>query len=303
MQVFDLSSPVPVTAKNAVTAIGNFDAVHVGHQLLLTEAKTTSDTHKLPLAVLTFEPHPRRLFRADDAPFRVTPINVKLERLATCGVDIVYICPFDWELASLSAEDFINKILKNKISPHKIIIGSDFHFGHNRTGNATTLRAAGLSVHTVDLKSDAHRGVISATRIRGAIQAGHINEANELLGWDWEIRGIVVHGNKRGREIGYPTANMNLGETIHPSYGVYATQVLIEGENAWRVAATNIGIRPMFEVKTGLVESFIFDYQGDLYDKTLRVRPIRKIRDEMKFASLDELVTQMGKDCQIIRSL
>jgi riboflavin kinase/FMN adenylyltransferase len=303
MRVFDLSSPVPADAQQAIVAIGNFDAVHLGHQFLLAEAKKISDMKKLPLAVLTFEPHPRRLFRPDDAPFRITPINVKLERLEKNAVDIVYICPFNWELAELSSTDFINQILKNKINPSSIVIGADFHFGHNRTGNADTLRAANLSVHAIDLKSDQHRGIISATRIRGNIQSGHMNEANELLGWEWEIRGTVIHGNKRGREIGYPTANVELHETIHPSYGIYATRVLIEGETEWRIAATNIGIRPMFEVKTGLVEAHLLDYTGDLYGKTIRIRPIQKIRDEMKFASLDELITQMGQDCEETRRI
>jgi riboflavin kinase/FMN adenylyltransferase len=303
MRVFDLSSPVSADAQQAIVAIGNFDAVHLGHQFLLAEAKKISEIKKLPLAVLTFEPHPRRLFRPDDAPFRITPINVKLERLEKNNVDIVYICPFNWELAELSSTDFISQILKNKINPADIIIGADFHFGHNRTGNADTLRAANLSVHAIDLKSDQHRGVISATRIRGNIQSGHMNEANELLGWEWEIRGTVIHGNKRGREIGYPTANVELHETIHPSYGIYATRVLIEGETEWRQAATNIGIRPMFEVKTGLVEAHLLDYTGDLYGKTIRIRPMQKIRDEMKFASLDELITQMAQDCQKIREI
>ena len=303
MRVFDLSSSIPEDAKNSVVAIGNFDAVHLGHQSLLVEAKKIAVEKKIPLAVLTFEPHPRRLFRPDDAPFRVTPLHIKLERLKSCGVDTVYICPFNWELADLSADDFIAQILKDKIAPQEIIIGSDFHFGHNRSGNISTLRAADLSVQSIDLKSDTHRGIISATRIRGAIQAGHIDEANELLGWDWEIRGVVVHGNKRGREIGYPTANVELGETIHPSYGVYATRVLIEGENKWRHAATNIGIRPMFEVKTGLVEAHLLDYTGDLYGEIIRVQPVQKIRDEMKFNTLDELIVQMSEDCIKIRCI
>lgn len=303
MQVFDLSSPVPIDAQQAIVVIGNFDAVHLGHQFLLAEAKKIAEQKKLPLAVLTFEPHPRRLFRPDDAPFRITPIDVKLDKLQKHGVDIVYVCPFNWELAALSAQDFINQILKHKISPSEIIVGTDFHFGHNRTGNISTLQGAGFSVQCVDLKADSHRGVISATRIRGAIQAGHMDDANELLGWDWEIRGAVVHGNKRGREIGYPTANVNLGETIHPSYGVYATHVLIEGEDEWRMAATNIGIRPMFEVKTGLVEAHLLDYTGDLYDKIIRVRPVQKIRDEMKFNSINELIGQMDNDCIKIRGI
>lgn len=303
MLMFDLSAPVPDDAKNAVIVIGNFDAVHVGHQMLIRAAQEFAASQKLPVAVLTFEPHPRRVFRADDPPFRVTPLPVKLERLEALGVDHVYVCPFNWELSALSANDFIQTILKNKLSPAHIFIGADFRFGQHRTGNAAILMAAGIPTTTVTLKDDGHHSPISASRIRSAIQAGHIAEANELLGWEWFIEGTVEHGNKRGREIGYPTANLQLGETIHPSYGIYATMVQIEGENIWRPAATNIGIRPMFKVETGLVEAFIFDYTGDLYDKTIRVKPLRKIRDEMAFRCLDDLIIQMDKDCVEIRKI
>ena len=150
---------------------------------------------------------------------------------------------------------------------------------------------------------DGHHGVVSATRIRGLIQGGHIAEANQLLGWPWEIRGIVQKGDQRGRELGYPTANVPLGETIHPSYGVYATWVQIEGEAQWHKAATNIGVRPMFEVSTALVEAHLLDYTGDLYGKNLRIQPIRKIRDEMKFSDLGGLVKKIEQDCEAVRIL
>lgn len=303
MLMFDLANPVPDDAKNAVIVIGNFDAVHSGHQMLIKTAQEFAASEKLPVAVLTFEPHPKRVFRADDPPFRVTPLPVKLERLEALGVDHVYVCPFNWELSALSADDFIQAILKDKLSPAHIFIGADFHFGQHRTGNAATLIAAGIPTTAMTLKDDGHHSPISASRIRSAIQAGHIAEANELLGWEWFIEGTVEHGNKRGREIGYPTANVQLGETIHPSYGIYATMVQIEGETLWRPAATNIGIRPMFKVETGLVEAFIFDYTGDLYDKTIRVKPLRKIRDEMAFRCLDDLIIQMDKDCIEIRKI
>ena len=303
MQIFDLSSPVPENAKGAVVAIGNFDAVHLGHQALLADAKAYAVSLNVPCAVLTFEPHPRRLFRPEDAPFRVTPLDLKLERFAASGVDVVYVCPFNWELAGLSPEDFIQSILKDKLAPHSVVVGQDFHFGHNRAGNADMMRASGLNVSAIGLKLDTHHGVISATRIRGALQSGHMDEANALLGWNWEIRGVVGHGDKRGRTIGYPTANVPLGDTIHPAYGVYATLARIEGEDVWRSAATNIGIRPMFELQTGLVEVHILDFDGDLYDKVLHIRPVKKIRDEMKFSSLDDLVKQIDADCIVTRKI
>lgn len=300
---FDLSNPVSEDAKNAVIVIGNFDAVHKGHQMLINTAQEFAASQNLKCAVLTFEPHPRRVFRADDPPFRVTPLPVKLERLQNLDVDHVYVCPFNWELAALSADDFIQKILKDTLSPAHIFIGADFHFGQHRTGNAATLIAAGIPTTTVTLKDDGHHSAISASRIRAAIQAGHVEEANALLGWDWFVEGVVEHGNKRGREIGYPTANVQMGETIHPSYGVYATMVQIDGEEKWRPAATNIGIRPMFKVETGFIEAYILDYTGDLYGKTIRVKPITKIRDEMAFRCLDDLIIQIDKDCAEIRKI
>lgn len=303
MKVFDLAKDVPQADKNCVVAVGNFDAVHLGHQALLAEAKSLAATRGVPFAVLTFEPHPRRVFRADDPPFRVTPLAVKLDRLAASGVDCVYVCPFNWDLAGLSPEQFIQTILKDKIAPALIVTGQDFHFGHNRSGNAALLKQSGFEVVSISLKADGQHAVISATRVRGALQAGHLDEANALLGWNWELRGVVQHGDKRGREIGYPTANIPLGETIHPAYGVYATYVQIEGEDVWRKAATNIGIRPMFELPTGLVEAHILDYEGDIYGKTVRVRPVRKIRDEMKFSSLDLLVAQIDSDCEEARKI
>ena len=305
MNIIHLPSqaPLPESVRHAVVAIGNFDAVHRGHQDLLAYARKQADAAHVALAVLTFEPHPRRVFRPDDPPFRVTPLDLKIERLQRAGVDHVYVCAFDWNLAGLSPDAFITTILKDQLTPHSLVIGQDFHFGHNRAGQADLLRHHGYVVENLSLKTDMHRAVISATRVRGAIQAGHMDEANDLLGWDWEIRGTVGHGDKRGRTIGYPTANVPLGETIHPSYGVYATWVRVAGEATWHMAATNIGIRPMFEVPTGLIEAHILDFSADLYGKPLCIRPVQKIRDEMKFDSLDALIAHIAKDCDMTRQL
>lgn len=298
MKIFDFTSPLPKDAQQAVVPIGNFDAVHSGHRSLLSQAKILALQKKCPVAVLTFEPHPRRLFRSDDAPFRITPISVKLDVLASCGVDIVYVLPFDWHVAAQTAQEFIDMVLKSQLNPVSLVVGNDFHFGHNRSGTIELLKENNLDVFSAPLLADAQHGTISATRIRGLIQSGHISEANQLLGWDWEMRGTVEKGDQRGRLLGYPTANIPLGETIHPAYGVYATMVQIEGETQWRMAATNIGIRPMFEVKTALIEAHLMNYAGDLYGKILRVRPVKKMRDEMKFNNLDSLVEQIEEDCQ-----
>ena len=303
MDIFYLSQDIPEKAKGAITAIGNFDGMHRGHQALLEVARKRALDAGKPFAVLTFEPHPRRLFRPDDAPFRITPLDVKLQRLKASKADIVFILDFCWDAAKLSAGDFINQILKEKLGLHEVVIGADFHFGQNRSGCIDTLQEAGLHCTTIGLLKDANHAVYSATRIRGLLQAGQMDEANALLGWNWEIQAKVEKGDQRGRELGYPTANMPLQETIHPAYGIYATLVQIEGEKEWRMAASNIGIRPMFEAKIALIETFIFDFDGDLYGKTLRVRPVQKIRDEAKFNSLEALKIQMEKDCVHAREI
>ncbi len=303
MQVVDLSKAVPDSARGAVTAIGNFDGMHRGHQALLEITRKIALDRGLPFGVLTFEPHPRRLFRPDDAPFRITPLDLKLRRLGYAKADIVFVLPFDWATAKLTADEFIGTLLKDRLGLTDIAIGADFHFGQNRSGSIETLQAAGLNCTIVGLVKDATHTVYSATRIRGLLQSGQIGEANALLGWSWEIQGVVEKGDQRGRELGYPTANMPLGEAIHPSYGIYASLVQIEGEKHWRMAASNIGIRPMFEVPVALSETFIFDFDGDLYGKTLRLRPVAKIRDEAKFDSLEALKIQMAKDCDHARKI
>lgn len=234
MRVFDFTSPLPADARNAVVAIGNFDAIHRGHHALLEVARKRALDLGRPFGVLTFEPHPRRLFRPDDAPFRVTPYAAKLQRLEIAKADCVYALNFTWDIAHLSAEDFIQKILHDQLGTNNLVIGADFHFGQNRTGTIEMLQNAGFHCTILDQIKDAQNGIYSASRIRGLIQSGHIDEANALLGWNWEIQGQVQHGDKRGRELGYPTANVPLGDTIHPAYGVYAAQVKIQGEKEWR---------------------------------------------------------------------
>jgi len=303
MIVFDLNDPSVQLPQDTVLVIGNFDAVHLGHSYLLSEARKIADEKGKKLAVLTIEPHPRRLFRPDDPPFRITPQDVKLERFEQENIDYVFVLPFTWEAAEQSAGGFVQEILRGKLVPAAIVVGDDFHFGHNRSGNIETLRVSGFETHAIKLKTDPQHGVISATRIRGLIQSGLLEEANKLLGWDWMIEGTVQRGDQRGRELGYPTANVPLNETIHPSYGVYAAEVKIEGESEWHMAATNIGIRPMFEVKIALVEAHILDFSGDLYGKKLTIKPVKKIRNEEKFMTLDALIAQIEKDCAETREI
>ena len=304
MERFQLDiSAIPNTAKDTVVVIGNFDGVHRGHCVLLERAYEIANQENKRLSVLTFEPHPRELFRPDEPPCRITPYDLKAERLAKQNVDILFHAKFDWDFASLTYQDFIEKILKDKLAAHHVVVGFDFHFGQMRKGTADHIREAGIPVTTIDEITGQDSEELSSSRIRQYLRRGDIDHANALLGWEWELYAEVIKGDQRGRELGYPTANMELGQTLHPAYGVYATLARLDGESEWRMAATNIGIRPMFETKVALVETFIFDFDKEIYGRTLHVKPVKRLRSEAKFDNLDDLITQMDKDCTQAREI
>ncbi len=303
MHIYKTLAATSQFTHGCVLAIGNFDGVHVGHQALIKQAATIAKAHQKPMAVLTFEPHPRHLFRPDEPPGRITPADLKLWRLEEVSVPHVFCIPFDWPFASQTAEQFIENILIKGIGASHVVVGQDFRFGQMRKGGPEDIRKAGIDVTEFAPVFDLRGEVISSTRIREALLQGDLNAANALLGWDWELRGIIRKGDQRGRELGYPTANFALGAAIHPAYGVYAARVQIEGESDWRGAAINIGIRPMFEIPEAQVESFVFDFSGDLYGKTLRVQPVKRLRSEAKFESLDALKVQMNEDCKQARAV
>ncbi|MBL4805012.1 MAG: bifunctional riboflavin kinase/FAD synthetase [Alphaproteobacteria bacterium] len=297
----DICSSLKDLAENTeplVVAIGNFDGVHRGHQALLQQAKDTAKSKNAKFGVLTFEPHPKTLFRPEDRPTRITPPEVKHWRLQEFGVEVLVSLPFDWDFASQSAEEFIKVILQDGMHAKHVVVGDDFRFGQMRKGAPADIEQAGIGVSIVEKVQGEDGQIFSSSRVRTALRAGDLKTANAVLGWEWEMRGEVMKGDQRGRELGYPTANMHLGDTIHPAYGVYAAMVQVEGEEQWRGAAINIGIRPMFEVPTAHVESFIFDFDEEIYGKTLRVKPVERLRSEAKFNSLDALIAQMDKDCE-----
>ncbi len=306
MQVFKTFRDLPLAAKGAVIVIGNFDGVHQGHRTLIALARAQAQALNVPMGVLTFEPHPRALFRPDDPVFRITPAAVKERQLAAAGVDFLFSLKFDWDFASLSPQQFIDQVLKAGLAPAHIIVGQDFCFGQLRKGTAETLKTSGLPVTLLEKIVDEDGDDVSSSAIRQELRFGNIEAANALLGWDWEIEGVVQKGDQRGRELGYPTANVPLGETLHPAYGIYATwvQIVEDGENSpWLPAATNIGIRPMFELQVGQVESYIFDFDRDIYGKTLRIKPVKRLRGEAKFESLEALIAQIGQDCADARKI
>lgn len=286
-----------------VLCIGNFDGVHRGHRKLLSVARSVADANGNPLGVMTFEPHPRRLFRPDDPPFCITPPPVEQRLLQSLGVDALFSLRFDWDFASQSAEAFIANVLDGGIRPSHVVVGYDFRFGQLRTGTADTLREAGYAVTVVEELADREHRAFSSSRVRVALRHGDLETANRLLGWEWEVEGTVITGNRRGHTLGFPTANVELGETLHPAYGVYAAWARVQGEEAWRPAATNIGIRPMFELPVGQVEAHILDFDRDIYGESLRVRPVTRIRGEARYSTVEQLIGQMRIDCRITRKL
>lgn len=303
MQVFRDYKNIPEEAKGCTVVIGNFDGVHHGHRMLIELARKKSKEAENKLLILTFDPHPRRYFMPEAPPFLISPGKHHEELLTKTQADYALYFAFDEALSKLSADDFMDLILKDSLGARQIIVGDDFCFGQGRKGNLDTLRNAGFQVTALSKMADNNGRRFSSSRIRDSISGGDMKKAEQLMGRPYEIRSTVIHGDKRGRELGYPTANMRLDDYIHPAYGVYACRVKIPGEKEWRSAATNIGIRPMFESPVALIEAFILDFDGDLYDKELRVRPVRKIRDEKKFQSLDELIVQMNADCEKVREI
>ncbi len=304
MYSYDVLSEITDKHHGAVIAIGNFDGVHLGHKALLDEAGKLAKEQDKPFGVLTFEPHPRSLFRPDDPPFRISPKALKQERLKEVGLEFCVSLNFDWDFASQSAEDFVQNILTDGLKAAHIVIGFDFKFGQLRKGSAETIETAGLPVTSFDAVKNEHGEKIASSMIRQNLRKGHIEAANEMLGWDWEMRGSIQKGDRRGHELGYPTANFALGDTIHPAYGVYAAYAQIEGEEDWHKAAVNIGIRPMFELREGQVEAHLLDFPDrDIYGKTLRVKPAARLRSEAKFDSLEALIKQMDEDCVQARDL
>jgi riboflavin kinase/FMN adenylyltransferase len=290
--------------KKSVVAIGNFDGLHIGHVHILSHAKNIALRHGYDLCVLTFSPHPRQFFQPNIAPFRIAPDHVKIRLISDrINPDHYTVLNFDTKLHNKTADDFIDEILLKQCNAGIVIVGQDFHFGHGRSGNIETLstRPEFETIATDLLKIDDMP--VTSSRIRNHLKSAELKQANTLLGWDWYIESEIIHGDKRGRELGYPTANMHFGDSIVPAHGVYAVQVKIEGESQWRNGAANIGIRPMFETAMPMCETYIFDFDREIYGLNLKVKPVQKLRDEMKFDNLDDLIAQMAKDCATSRAL
>ncbi|MBS0539634.1 MAG: bifunctional riboflavin kinase/FAD synthetase [Proteobacteria bacterium] len=304
MPVFDDWRAISAEWQGGAIALGNFDGVHRGHQALIARTAEQATALGRPLVALTFEPHPRRFFVADTGPFRLTLPPAKVRLLERYGVQAVLAQRFDAAFAAVTADAFIDDVLIAGLGARHVVCGYDFTFGARRSGNVEMLRAAGArrGFGVTVLDPVMREGEIySSTRIREALRAGMAQEATELLGHAWEIEGAVEQGDQRGRTIGFPTANVALGEHLRPRFGVYAVRALIDG--TWRNGVANLGKRPTVGKLQENFEVHVFDFSGDLYGKVLRVQLVDFIRPEMKFAGLDQLKAQIAADGQTARTL
>jgi riboflavin kinase/FMN adenylyltransferase len=286
----------------AVVAIGNFDGVHRGHRAVIAAALARARTLGRPAAALTFEPHPRSFFRPQEPLFRLTDEHAKLRLFAGAGLDGAIVLTFDAALAEPAPEDFVNDVLLHRLRIAGAAVGYDFRFGKNRAGNPDLLAAEGARRHfAVDIvpvvAPEGER--ISSGAIRAALAAGHVKEAARSLGYPWFVTGEVVHGDKRGRELGYPTANLRLDPSCGLRHGIYAVRVGAGNERYDGVAS--FGRRPMFDVGTVLLEVFLFNFSGELYGQTIDVAFIDWIRHELKFDTIEELIRRMDEDSRLAR--
>ena len=290
-------------------AIGNFDGVHKGHQQVVGTAVEAAKTLGLASAVITFDPHPREFFRQDDAPFHLVDRVEKDWLLRGLGVDSIIHVTFDDNLRCTDAEGFVRTVLPN-LGVQELYAGTDFAFGKGRGGDIDSINefgaVVGITAHAVPLLVDANSVVISSSRVRAALQAGEPAQAAEMLGHDWAITGEVVRGDQRGRTIGFPTANIPLGNLLNPAFGVYAVQIFTHDDTGPALlgnGVANIGIRPTVENRGVLCEAHLFDQDIDLYGRRLLVRLKSFLRAERKFGGIDELTTQIAQDAQAARAI
>jgi len=296
---------MPAHLRGAIIALGNFDGFHAGHQAVADEAIAWARGEGRPAIIATFDPHPVRLFLPDAVPFRLTTLDQRERLFAAAGADAMLVFHFTHELAAHSAEDFVHMLVE-QYGARGVVTGEDFTFGKGRAGNVALLeqlgQPLGLGTQAVAPVIDETGEAISSSRIRNALVAGDCATATRLLTRPFTIAGEVIHGDKRGREIGFPTANMEMGPYLRPAYGIYAIRArlpdgrLVDG-------AANLGIRPTFDPPRELLESYLFGFSGSLYGQTIEVELIERLRSEAKFDSLEALVAQMDADVARARAI
>ncbi|WP_292966107.1 bifunctional riboflavin kinase/FAD synthetase [Novosphingobium sp. UBA1939] len=305
MTRIDARDRAPDHLRGAVIALGNFDGFHLGHQAVVGEAVRQARAQGRPAIVATFDPHPVRHFQPDAPPFRLTTLDQREELFAAAGADAMLVFAFDGTLAATTAEEFVRGLLVDRLGAAGVVTGEDFTFGKGRGGNVRVLAElgaeSGLTARAVGPVVESGE-VVSSSRIRAALQAGDCATATRLLTRPFAIRGMVQHGDKLGRTIGFPTANLPLGSYLRPRYGIYAVTGRMPDGRVVQGAA-NIGIRPTFDPPKELLEPTFFDWSGDLYGQEIEVAFHHFLRPEAKFDSLDALVEQMNRDCDEARRL
>ncbi|WP_374440187.1 bifunctional riboflavin kinase/FAD synthetase [Stella sp.] len=291
----------------AVVALGNFDGVHRGHRAVIETAARIARSLRAPAGVLTFEPHPRQLFRPGDPPFRLTPFRIKARLMEEMGLDVLYALPFDRAFSRLPADTFVADVLVGGFGVRHVVAGADFAFGHDRGGSMALLAERGAALGfgvTMAEPVSIDGAVVSSSRIRRLLADGRPADAARLLGRPWEIEGRVEPGRRLGRTIGFPTANIALGECLRPAVGVYAVEARLDepGAAVWKGVA-NFGRRPTIDGTSLWLEVHLFDWSGDLYGRHLRVALREYLRGERKFDGLAALTAQIAEDAAHARAL
>lgn len=296
---------LPDRQRGAAAAIGAFDGVHRGHRAVIASAQAAAERLKAPLAVVSFDPHPRRWFQPEAAPFRLMTADQMARALEAVGTERLYLLPFDAGMAAMTDEVFAREVLAEGLGIRHAAVGFDFTFGKGRSGSPEALarygRDLGFTVSVTERVDDPGGLKLSSSAVREALHAGDMARAAAILGRPYAIEGEIVHGEKRGRTIGVPTANIRLGEAMRPAYGVYATRTrLPDGRVIDGVA--NLGIRPMFEIEEPLLEVWLLDFEGDLYGQTVETELVALLRGEMKFDGLPALKAQIDRDAEAARA-
>jgi riboflavin kinase/FMN adenylyltransferase len=302
MRIFRHYSELPPELRGGIAVLGNFDGVHRGHQAAIAEALRLGRRENLPVGVMTFEPHPRKLFRPDDPPFRLTPMRVKARQIEALGADFLILQRFDREFSRKGARAFVDEVLVRGLGVRQVVVGFNYAFGADRGGDLDLLRSLateqGFGLTILEAARGAEGDIFSSTNIRNFLKEGRVREAARILGRPWEIEGRVQQGDQRGRTIGFPTANIALGNYLRPALGVYAVRAGIDFglRTEWRPGVANLGRRPTFGKLDDLLEVHLFDFSGDLYNKHLRVALVDFLRPERKFDGLAALTAQIAVD-------
>jgi riboflavin kinase/FMN adenylyltransferase len=305
MQRLTLAGGIPEALRGSIVALGNFDGFHLGHQAVVGRAIQRGFHERRPVIAATFDPHPGKFFKPDVPPFRLTTLDQREALFGHAGADAMLVFHFDKALAVTSSEDFVSDVLANQIGAEGVVTGDDFTFGRGRKGDVPLLKALGeqygvIAEAVAPVLLDGTR--ISSGRIREALQAGDIGTATHLLTRDFAIEGVVQRGDARGRELGYPTANLELGDYLRPKYGIYAVRVTLD-DGSEHPGVASLGVRPTFESQRELLEAHLFGFEGDLYDRRIEVALHAYIREERKFDGPEPLAAQMREDEAAARRL